>query len=101
MLTLKDLMKKYLLLILPILSFANIGNITVLKGEASITRGTSEITVSIGRIIKKDDFITTSANSKLQIIFNDKTVFTIGQNSTLKIADFLYDEINLQKIKPN
>ncbi|MDB2405519.1 FecR family protein [Arcobacteraceae bacterium] len=86
-------MKKYLLLlILPILSFANIGHVTVLQGEASITRGISEITVSIGRIINKNDFITTSTNSKLQIVFNDNTIFTIGQNSTLKIADFLYDE---------
>ncbi|MDB2405381.1 FecR domain-containing protein [Arcobacteraceae bacterium] len=86
-------MKKYLLLlILPLITFANVGKITALKGEATIQRGAQSIDAKSGQILNKKDLISTSKNSKLQVVFNDNTVFTIGQNSTLDIEDFLYDE---------
>ncbi len=86
-------MTRYLLLLLlPVLAVANIGKITVLKGDVSITRDTKQITAQTGTILKKSDFIKTAKNAKVQIVFTDKTIFTIGKNSTLDIADYLYDE---------
>ncbi|MEA3315192.1 MAG: FecR family protein, partial [Campylobacterota bacterium] len=86
-------MKKYLLLLLlPLLSYANIGKITVLKGDVKVKRGSDLIVAKSGTILEKRDFITTAKNAKVQIIFSDKTIFTIGKNSTLDIADYLYDE---------
>jgi len=95
-------MKKYLLLLLlPILSYANIGKITVLKGDVTIKRGSSLIAAKSGTPLEKKDFITTAKNAKVQIIFSDKTIFTIGKNSTLDIADYLYDESKPQNNKAN
>jgi len=86
-------MKKYLLLLLvPILSYAGVGKITVLKGDVKIQRDGGVIQAKNGTTLEKHDFIKTSAKAKVQIVFTDKTIFTIGKNSTLDIADYLYDE---------
>ena len=86
-------MKKYLLLlILPILGYASIGKITVLKGDVKIQRDGSVLQAKSGTKLEKHDFIKTNSKGKVQILFVDKTIFTIGKNSTLDIADFLYDE---------
>ena len=86
-------MKKYLLLLLlPILSYASIGKITVLKGDVKIQRASGTIVAKNGTTLEKNDFIKTDKNGKVQIVFSDKTIFTIGKNSTLDIADYLYDE---------
>lgn len=86
-------MKKYLLLLLlPLLSYGNIGKITVLKGDVTIKRGSAVIVAKSGTTLEKKDFIKTAKNAKIQIIFSDHTIFTIGKSSTLDIADYLYDE---------
>ncbi len=86
-------MKKYLLLLLlPILTYASIGKITVLKGDVEITRGSDVLSAKFGTKVEKNDFIKTSKTGKVQIVFSDKTIFTIGKSSTLDIADYLYDE---------
>ena len=93
-------MKKYLLLlILPILMYANVGEVTVLKGDVKIQRVNKTIQAKSGSILQKNDFIKTSKDGKVQIVFTDKTVFTIGKNSTLDIADYLYDEAQPKKNK--
>jgi len=93
-------MRKYLLLlILPILAFANVGKITVLKGDVKIQRLDKTIQAKSGTVLKKNDFIKTDKTGKVQIVFTDKTVFTIGKNSTLDIADYLYDEAQPKKNK--
>jgi len=86
-------MKRYLLLLLiPMLGFASIGKITVLKGKVTITRDGQTTRAKAGGTLEKNDYIKTAKNAKMQIIFNDKTIFTIGKSSTLDIADYLYDE---------
>ncbi len=86
-------MKKYLLLLLlPILSYASIGKITVLKGDVTINRDGSSIKAKSGSVIEKHDLIKTNKKGKVQIVFSDKTIFTIGKNSTLDISEYLYDE---------
>ena len=93
-------MNKYLLLLLvPILSFASIGKITVLKGDVKIQRDGGTIQAKSGTSLEKSDFIKTDKNGKVQIVFTDKTIFTVGKNSTLDIADYLYDEAQPKKNK--
>lgn len=93
-------MKKFLLLLLlPIFAFAGIGKITVLKGDVKIKRGTETLVAKAGTQLEKKDFISTSKNGKVQIVFSDRTIFTIGKNSTLDIADYLYDESQPKKNK--
>ncbi len=86
-------MKKYmLLLLLPILAFANVGKITAIKGDILIKRDSKVIVATVGSQLQKNDFLSTKKSAKAQIVFSDKTIFTIGQNTTLDIADYLYDE---------
>ncbi|RLA78280.1 MAG: hypothetical protein DRG78_15525 [Epsilonproteobacteria bacterium] len=93
-------MKKYmLLLLLPILAFANVGKITAIKGDISIKRDSKVIVANIGSDLQKNDFISTKKGAKAQIVFSDKTIFTVGQNTTLDIADYLYDEEQPSKNK--
>ncbi len=101
-------MKKYILsILLPLIAViliptqlqANIGKITILKGDVTIKRDGKIKKAKNGTTLEKSDFIKTAKNGKVQIIFTDKTIFTIGKNSTLDIADYLYDESKPSKNK--
>jgi hypothetical protein len=91
-------MKKYLiLLLLPVFVLAGIGEITAISGDVKIKRDNQTLQAELGTSLEKNDFISTDKKGKVQIIFKDKTVFTIGKNSTLDIADYLYDETQPKK----
>ncbi len=93
-------MKKYLLLlILPLLSYASIGKVTVVKGDVTVNRDGLIIKAKSGVKLEKSDFIETKKNGKVQIVFTDNTIFTVGKSSTLDIADYLYDESKPKKNK--
>ncbi|WP_375723996.1 FecR domain-containing protein [Arcobacter sp. KX21116] len=87
-------MKKILLLlfILANFLFASIGQITALVGDVKISRDSNTILAKLGEKLEKNDVINSSKGSKAQITMNDNTIITIGQNSTLNIFDYVYDE---------
>lgn len=87
-------MKQLLVLFLLLAStlHASIGKITALRGEADITRGNEHIGASVGTKLEEGDTILTAAKSKLQILFNDKTVISLGQKSSFKIDEYLFDK---------
>lgn len=70
--------------------FANIGNITLLEGEAFVKRDNNSIKLNFGDIIKNKDIIEAKVNSKVKITFIDNTIVTIGKESILKIDDYYY-----------
>lgn len=74
--------------------FANIAKISTIIGDASIQRGQNTFNAKVGSILENKDIIKTSNNSKLQVIFSDNTIITIGKSSSLNIADYLYDKQN-------
>jgi len=86
-------MKKLLALLLLITNtlYASIGEISALRGNADITRGAKHVKASVGSKLEEGDVIKTSAKSKLQILFNDKTVISLGQKSSFKIDEYLFD----------
>ena len=82
-------MKKILLILLLVVStYASIGNITAMKGDIQVNGDKATYQTEL----EKNDFIKTGKNAKVQIRFNDGTIFTLGKNSTLDIEEFLYDE---------
>ncbi|WP_428023597.1 FecR family protein [Arcobacter sp.] len=91
-------MKKILLLLLFInlYIYANVAKVVALKGDAYIIRGKQEIKLDLLTKILKDDIVKTKDNSKIQIIFTDNTIITIGKNSQLAISDYVFDEKNNQ-----
>lgn len=76
------------LFIFAISLFANIGTIALLKGEATIKRGNTILNAKIGDDIYSKDQIDTYAKSKLQLIFNDDTIVTMGANTKYIIDSY-------------
>jgi len=72
--------------------FGNVGKISALSGEVSITRDSQNILAKIGTIINEKDKITTGKSSRLQLIFNDKTIISLGKNSIFNVEEYFFDE---------
>ena len=91
-------MKKILLLLFILTSFlfASVGQITALVGDVKISRDSNTILAKLGEKLEKNDVINSAKASKAQVTLDDNTIITIGQNSTLNIFDYAYDET-----KPN
>jgi len=71
---------------------ANIGKIVAIKGDAQIIRDDKKIIAKLGSLVLKNDELSTKDNTKLQLLFNDNTVITIGKNSKFKVNEYLFDE---------
>lgn len=93
-------MKHYLLLLfLPALLFAGIGNVAAVKGVAKIERNARSIAVKYGSAIEEKDKIITQNNSKVQIILKDQTIVTIGENSKYSFSEYKYNTKADSKVK--
>jgi hypothetical protein len=73
---------------------SSIGTIAAIKGKAKIKRGKTFITAHIGDKLKERDSILTKNKSKVQIIFNDETIITVGKNSNFSISEYVYEDNN-------
>ena len=87
---------KTILLTLIILSLnlfaSNVATITALKGKADIQRDGALVVAALGSKLEQKDNILTKDNSKLQIIFKDETVISIGKNSEFSISEYLFED---------
>jgi hypothetical protein len=71
---------------------ADIGKVTALRGEAILIHDGQNLPISVGVTLEEHDQIKTSKNCKLQIVFVDKTVISLGQNTHFKIDAYLNDD---------
>ena len=84
-----------LIIMLFSIGFANIGKIVALRGNVNIIRDNNiNKNIKIGFELEKNDTIKTGKKAKLQIIFNDETVITIGKKSEFKTYDYFYKKGN-------
>ena len=72
--------------------FANVAKVVALKGNASIIRQGATIELTRESLLLKHDQITTKDNTKVQLLFQDETIISIGKNSSFQISDYLFDE---------
>jgi len=84
---------RYLLLLLciPGLLAASIGNIAALKGSVEIKRHNATLRAAYGTAIEEKDQIVTRAHSRVQIILKDRTVVTIGANSQYRFDTYRFN----------
>lgn len=76
------MMKIFIMLFLLSISlFASIGTISMLKGKATITRYADVLKAKTGDAIEEGDSIKTFSKSRMQVILNDDTITTFGQNT--------------------
>ena len=69
-----------------------VATITGIKGEAVVSRDTKETKLSLGSKLYQNDLIKTKDKTKVQIIFQDETIITIGKNSDFSINEYLFDD---------
>ncbi len=81
-------------------SAVEVGKISMLRGEVSISRGADVLDVKIGTSIEEKDVINTKGRTKVQVTFKDETVVTLGSNTKFEVEEYLFDE-KKQKIKLN
>lgn len=72
--------------------FASIAEITALRGSGDVVRDGVIKKLSVGFKILKGDEIKTAAKSKLQILFSDKTVISLGQKSNFKVDEYIFEK---------
>ena len=70
--------------------FASVGEIRVINGSADIVRKFSKLSIKLGTKLENGDMIKTYNNTKLQIVFNDNTVISLGQKTDFKIDDYIF-----------
>ena len=86
-------MKKIVLLIfLNFALFANIGKVITVKGEPTLLRNGTTHTLNIGAQLLPHDTLKTDNKSKLQLVFQDGTIITIGKNSSLNIDEYKFNK---------
>lgn len=73
---------------------SSVATITALNGKASILRESKSIDATLGAKLKSKDSIITQNDTKVQLIFKDDTIITIGKNSTFSISEYIFDEQN-------
>jgi hypothetical protein len=74
--------------------FGWVATISALNGKANVIRDNHKISVDVGFKLNKNDIVKTAKNTKMQLIFKDDTIITLGQKTQIKINDYLFDEIN-------
>lgn len=86
-------MKKILILFLLSLTFlfAQIAKVSAIKGDVLIKRAGQFKIAQLNGPINKSDTITTEKNGRIQIVFKDNTMISVGKNSTFSIEEYLYD----------
>lgn len=76
------------------LLFGSIGKVSLLKGEASLERAGSTLSVKNGMELEEKDSIQTSKGSQMQLVFTDKTVITLGSESHFRVDEYLSEGSN-------
>lgn len=88
-----------LLFVLTGMIHASIGTVLAMRGEAKVHRLYKvPQTLKAGQQIKKGDEIITQRLSRVQVMLKDRTVITIGANSTFKFDDFFFDGTKKSKL---
>jgi len=83
--------KLFLVLLLTVGTFANIGTIMTIQGKASVNRADKSVKATNGMNLFEGDQIITQNKTKVQIMLNDNTAITIGPHSAFSFEEYLYD----------
>ena len=86
-------MNKIILMLILSISFlySNVGKITALKGDVSVLRNKKIINAALGFIVQKSDKVKTGENSRVQIVFKDNTIISLGKKSIFSIQEYIYE----------
>ncbi|GAB6068930.1 hypothetical protein JCM30760_00270 [Thiomicrorhabdus hydrogeniphila] len=79
-------------------AYASIGKVSALSGNALIERNQQKIDAAIGSPIMKKDTVVTLDATKMQMVFIDKTVITLGKNTRFDISTYSLNDSDEPKV---
>jgi len=91
-------MRIFLLLLMSLSLWANIGNVMAIKGSVDIERAESTLHAINGMALEEGDTILTSVKSRVQVMLKDSTIITIGASSSFSFIEYFYDESKKSKL---
>ena len=74
----------------PTAGFAGIGKIKTLKGDVQIVRGGKTIKAKPGDELEQADTVQIGPDSSVGIVFDDKTRFSAGPDSSIELTRFRF-----------
>jgi hypothetical protein len=77
-------------LVWPTSGIAGIGKIKTLKGDVQIVRAGKTIKAKPGAELEQADTVKTGSDSRVGILFVDKTLFSAGPESTIELTRFKF-----------
>jgi hypothetical protein len=72
-------------------SYADIGQIKIVKGEVYIVRNGTKIQAKAGDVLQQSDIVETYAKSSVGITFIDNTRFSAGPDTRLELKQFRFN----------
>ena len=78
---------------------SGVAKVTALRGEASFIRDGEQKVLALGSDIFEKDTIKTGDKTKLQMIFNDETIVTLGKNSHFSVEEYLFEDTKTPSVK--
>ncbi len=69
-----------------------VATITALKGNVFVLRDAKETALKLGDKVQEKDTIITKNKTKVQIIFKDETIISIGKNSNFSVNEYLFED---------
>lgn len=98
------MLRSIVLVSMILLSFqvsASIGKVSAVRGEAQFLRDDQALSLSVGDAVEEKDKIKTGDNTKVQIVFKDRTIVTIGKNTDFSISQYVYGDAQNSKAEFN
>lgn len=82
-------MKKIILILLfSATLFAGVAEVSIIRGKAFVVRNDTKIALKKADELEQNDRIETKEFSKIQIVFKDKTIVTLGSGTTFSIDEY-------------
>lgn len=73
-------------------AMVEVAHVTALRGEAVAANPKHSHILKLGDGIFQKDVIKTSSNSKIQMIFQDDTIVTVGKESVFSVEEYVFDD---------
>lgn len=70
------------------------GNVTMLDGSSEIRRNDEILGVKVDMNVENKDEISTKSDTKMQILFLDKTLVTLGSSTEFSVKEYLHEDKN-------
>ena len=68
-----------------------VGTVTIIKGKATVTRQNRKTQkIKVGTPIYQNDNIKTAVGGKLRVVFIDRSIISVGSNSSLTITEYVF-----------